>query len=59
MRITVLYCCVQVVLVFYIAIWDVNDNAPVFINPPYVVNISEVKCVVLKLNFNHDIGKTS
>jgi len=48
-----------VVLVFYIAIWDVNDNAPVFINPPYVVNISEVKCVVLKLNFNHDIGKTS
>jgi len=35
-------CSVQTVLRFYIAILDINDNAPVFVNAPYVVNISEV-----------------
>jgi len=39
---------VQQVLMFYITIWDINDNAPVFVDAPYVVNMSEVKFFVSK-----------
>jgi len=36
-------CCAQTRLFFYVTIWDVNNHAPVFVNAPYVVNISEVQ----------------
>jgi len=39
----ILYFTVLQVLWFYIVIVDINDNAPVFVNAPYVVNISEVQ----------------
>ena len=41
---------------FYIIIWDINNNAPVFVDAPYIVNISEVK-FFLNIKFSHMLFK--